>query len=119
MPPLEPPTRLDREPPVLWGCTAPELVALLALGLLGWGPLVLGLASSAGYGFTTLPIVGLLTFVTVRLGAAQLRRVKRGRPEHEFQHRLLLLTMRWGLRRTTFIRASGPWSLGRSRHGLS
>lgn len=119
MPPLEPPTRLDREPPVLWGCTAPELVFLLALGLLGWGPLVFGLALSAGYGFATLPVLGLLTFVTVRLGAAQLRLVKRGRPEHDFQHRLLLLTMRCGLRRTTFIRTSGPWSLGRTWHGLS
>lgn len=118
--PLEPPTRLDREPPVLWGCTAPELLVLLVGSLLLTVPLGLALALWLGAGFLALPGAGLATFMLVRLGAARLRDLKRGRPEQYYPHRLQKLAMRVGLLKLRYLDYSGPWRLGREADdGLS
>lgn len=116
--PLEPPTRLDREPAILWGCTQPELFALLALALLLAAPvgLVFAVVAHIGlisFGHLALPLVGVVTYALVRAGAARLRQLKRGRPDHYFRVRLQLALARLGLLSSPFLSYSGPWRLGR------
>ncbi|MFP4162297.1 MAG: DUF3487 family protein [Ectothiorhodospira sp.] len=43
------------------------------------------------------------------------QRIKRGRPDHFYQHRLILWAEDLGLRRSGFIRRGGTWDLGRRR----
>ena len=116
--PLEPPTSLDKEPAILWGCTQPELFVLIALALLLATPigLLFALVAHIGlisFGHLSLPLVGVLTYALVRIGAAWLRQLKRGRPDHYYRLRLQFTLARWGLARSPFIHYSGPWGLGR------
>ena len=116
--PLEPPTRLDREPEILWGCTQPELFVLIGLGLALAAPVGLVFALVARYelvsfGHLSIPLIGVLTYFLVRLGAARLRQLKRGRPDHYYRLRLHFWLVRLHLAQPRFIRYSGPWRLGR------
>jgi conjugative transfer region protein (TIGR03750 family) len=117
--PLEPPTRLDKEPEVLWGCTQPELFVLIGIGLACAIPIGLLFALVARYGLVSfghlsIPLIGVLTYALVRLGAARLRQLKRGRPDHYYRLRMHFWLVGLGLVTARFITHSGPWRLGRS-----
>ena len=105
--------RLNGEPPIFRGCSSSELVALAVLSFLVWVPLGLlaGLlvgAPTLGVGFSGIAIIG-----SVFVSATMLQRIKRGRPDGDYWHRLVLWLENLGLRRSGFIRREGAWDLGR------
>ena len=118
--PLEPPTRLDRDPEILWGCTQPELFLLIGLALLMTVPVgllfaILAHIGQVSFGHLAIPLVGLSSYGVVRFGADRLRQLKRGRPDHYYRLRLHFWQVRLHLARSRFIDYSGPWQLGRDR----
>ncbi|WP_299314944.1 TIGR03750 family conjugal transfer protein [uncultured Halomonas sp.] len=105
--------RLNGEPPIFRGCSSSELVILVVLGAVVWIPvgLLVGLLIGAplmGVGFAGLLIIG-----TVFVAATLFQRIKRGRPDGYYQHRLLFWAEDLGLRRAGFVRRGGTWDLGR------
>ena len=105
--------RLNGEPPIFRGCSSSELVALAVASVVVWVPLGLLLgflvgAPTLGVGFSGIAIIG-----SVFVSAGVLQRLKRGRPDRDYWHRLLLGLEALGLRRSGFIRREGLWDLGR------
>jgi conjugative transfer region protein (TIGR03750 family) len=105
--------RLNGEPPIFRGCSSSELVGLAVVSVAVWVPLglVLGFlvgAPTLGVGFAGIAIIG-----SVFVSAGMLQRLKRGRPDRDYWHRLLLGLEALGLRSSGFIRREGTWDLGR------
>ena len=106
--------RLNGEPPIWRGCSSSELAALAVLAFATWVPL--GLIAGLMVGAPTLGVgvAGAAICGSVFVSATVLQRLKRGRPDHDYWHRLLLRLEALGLRRSGFIRREGLWDLGRS-----
>lgn len=115
---LAPPHRLNADPPVLWGCTSPELARLFGLGFMLWGPICAVVVAAAGVWLLWFGITPLAATVTAWMGAKRVRDAKRGKPDQFFRQRALLTQERLGFTRARLTQRSGPWSVGRT-HGLS
>lgn len=107
--------RLNGEPPIFRGCSSSELVAIAGLSVVVWIPL--GLLGGLLVGAPTLGVgvSGMAIIASIVGTASLLQRLKRGRPDSDYWHRLLLHLETLGLRRSGFIQREGVWDLGRSR----
>ena len=116
--PLEPPRWLDHEPDVLWGCTQPELAAMLGAALTFAVPVSVLAALSARVGGVSLallavPLCAVLVYVLLRTMAAWVRQAKRGRPAGYYRLRWHRALAGAGLARSRYIEHDGYWRLGR------
>ena len=106
--------RLNAEPAIFKGCSSSELGIIVGVAALVWLPvslLLTGLmgAVTMGFGVAAIGVVG-----TVILMAGLFQRLKRGRPDGYYQQQTALWLSDHGLRRTSFIRRSGAWDIGRT-----
>lgn len=109
--------RLNAEPAIFKGCSSSELGVIVAMAALVWLPgslIFAGLAGAVTMGFG---IAGIGIVTTVLLVANGFQRLKRNRPDGYYQQRFLLWVDERGLKRAPFVRRSGSWDIGRSRHG--
>ncbi len=107
------PTRLNAEPAIFRGCSLSELMGLSGLGALIWLPFWLLLCGL--FGFLMMGVgIGLLSIIAwVVIGATVLQRLKRGRPVGYHALTLRLRLEDWKLVKSSFIRHSGVWDIGR------
>ena len=106
--------RLNVAPCIFRGCSSGELLVLAASASCVWLPLCVLLTWLAGSPGMGLGLAGVAIVANVVLGAGALARLKRGRPEGYYQHRVRLLLARAGVVRSPFIDRQGVWSLGRT-----
>jgi conjugative transfer region protein (TIGR03750 family) len=107
--------RLNSEPLIFKGCTHSELGLILVGAVLFWVPTALLLTSMLGVPMLGLGLSGVGIIATIVLGATLFQRIKRGRPDHYFQHLVNVKATEIGLIKSNLILRSGPWSLGRQR----
>ncbi|MCG5526570.1 TIGR03750 family conjugal transfer protein [Ectothiorhodospira haloalkaliphila] len=107
--------RLNGEPPIFRGCTSSELVMLAALAAAFWVPMGVLIGALVGTAMMGVGFSGIAIIATVVVAGSLFQRIKRGRPDHFYQHRLILWAEELGLRRSGFIRRGGTWDLGRRR----
>ena len=108
--------RLNAEPVIFKGCSSSELGMIVGVSAVVWLPLSLLLAwllgaITMGFGFAGVGVV-----VTVVVCATLFQRVKRGRPEGYYQQQIRIFLHDRGLRRSPWVRRSGAWDIGRTRH---
>lgn len=106
--------RLNAEPSIFRGCTSSELGALVASACAFWLPVSLLLAWGLGVPSMGFGLAGAAIIVSVVIAASVLQRLKRGRPDAYYRHRLVLRLAELGLMRSRFIHRQGYWSLGRT-----
>lgn len=116
----EPPRHVDGPPPILWGCTQPELFRLGLRALLTSAPYIIVLTALFSPSLMLSPPIALAALVlTTALGlvirAKLLQRRKRFVPEGylEQQARMRRGLSRWG--HSPIIHRAGPWSIGRTQ----
>lgn len=107
--------RLNAEPAVFRGCTASELIALVAIASGVWLPLglIAGLLMgklAIGMAFSIMALVGTL-FVVPTL----FQIIKRGKPDGHYQISSRVWAARYGLFfiRSDYILRKGVWDTGR------
>ena len=105
--------RLNSEPVIFRGSSSSELTMIMTLAVIFWLPFSLIVASLLGAITLGLGIAITGVLATVLVGSTLFQRVKRGRPDHYYQHLLILKLHDEGLKKAKLIRYSGPWSLGR------
>lgn len=108
--------RLNVEPTIFKGCSSSELGTIVVVAALIWLPVSLLLAGlmgavTMGFGLAGVGVVG-----TVIVMAGLFQRCKRGRPDGYYQQQISIWLADRGLRRSPFIRRSGAWDIGRTRH---
>lgn len=108
--------RLNAEPAIFKGCSSSELGVIVGVAALVWLPVSLVLAGLAGAVTMGFGLAGIGVVVTVLVMASLLQRQKRNRPDGYYQQRVILWLDDCGLRRSRFIRRSGPWDIGRTVH---
>ena len=108
--------RLNAEPAIFKGCSSSELGMIVGVAALIWLPVSLLLAGLMGAVTMGFGIAGVGVVATVIVTAGLFQRLKRGRPEGYYQQRIAIRLDDIGLRRSPFIRRSGAWDIGRSRH---
>ena len=107
------PLRLNAEPSIFRGCSLSELMLLVTVGgtvLVPGSVIVCGLF---GYLMMGVGIGLLLVIAWVVIGATFLQKLKRGRPLGFYQLRLRLWLEDLHLLRSSFIRESHIWDIGR------
>lgn len=107
------PVRLNAEPSIFKGCSLSELILLVTAGgvvLVPGSVIVCGLF---GYLMMGVGIGLLLVIAWVVIGATVLQKIKRGRPLGYYQLRLRLQLEDLRLLRSSFIRHSRVWDIGR------
>ncbi len=106
--------RMNSEPMILRGCTSSELVALVAVAIIIWLPLSVGIAWMLDAIPMTMGIAGIGILFTVFIAATLFQRIKRGRPDGYYQQTIALWlhAKRW--RRSKFCAPDGLMSLGRT-----
>ena len=108
--------RLNVEPAIFKGCSSSELGIIVCVAALVWLPVSLLLtgmmgAVTMGFGVAGVGVVG-----TVIVMAGLFQRLKRGRPDGYYQQQVSIWLSDHGLRRSPFVRRSGPWDIGRTRY---
>lgn len=106
--------RVNIEPPILNGMTAPEASMIGALAFGAW--VVVGLLGAAALGRWQV-LLGAAIFgpmVTLWKASVVLARIKRNRPDAYYRQAAQLWLSSRGLLRTRFIRHDGHWELGRA-----
>lgn len=106
--------RVNSEPSILRGCSSTELLLLVLGAIVAWFPLAVLVAWSFGTWFVIFGIVGAGVILTVWLGATWFQKVKRGRPDGYYQHRLVTFLHDRRLVRSRYIRRTGYWDVRRS-----
>ena len=106
--------RLNVEPAIFKGCSSSELGVIVGVAALIWLPVSLLLAGlmgavTMGFGLAGVGVVGSVIGV-----AGLFQRLKRGRPDGYYQHQTGIWLADHGVRRSPFIRRSGPWDIGRT-----
>ena len=106
--------RLNSEPVIFRGSSSSELAMIMTVAVVFWVPtglIIAGLlgAIAMGLGFSAVAVLA-----TVYYGSTLFQKIKRGRPDHYYQHRAILLLDDWKLRKAQLVRRSGYWSLGRT-----
>ncbi len=105
--------RLNIEPVIFRGCSSSELGLILLGAVLFWVPTSFLIALLLGRVPMALGISGLGVLGSVFIGATVFQHVKRGRPDHYYQHCVIIWLHERGLKRSALIRQRGHWSLGR------
>jgi conjugative transfer region protein (TIGR03750 family) len=108
--------RLNAEPVIFRGCSSSELGMIVGVSVLLWLPLSLLLAWLLGAITMGFGIAGVGVVATVVVCATLFQRIKRGRPEGYYQQRIRIRLHDLGLRRSPWVRRSGAWDIGRTRH---
>lgn len=108
--------RLNAEPAIFKGCSSSELGVIVGVAALVWLPVSLILAGLAGAVTMGFGIAGVGIVATVLLMASLFQRLKRNRPDGYYQQRIVLWLDDRGLRRSSFVRRSGAWDIGRTAH---
>ena len=108
--------RLNAEPVIFRGCSSTELGMIVGVAVLVWLPLSLLLAWLLGAITMGFGIAGVGVVATVVVCATLFQRIKRGRPEGYYQQRIRIRLHDLGLRRSPWVRRSGAWDIGRTRH---
>jgi conjugative transfer region protein (TIGR03750 family) len=110
--------RLNQEPVIFRGSTHSELGLILLLATLFWLPVSVLIAACLGAPAMGLGLAMVGVLVTIVFGSTWFQRIKRGRPDYYYQHRLMIILHRLGLRKTRLILLSGVWDLGRTAPSL-
>ena len=108
--------RLNAEPAIFKGCSSSELGVIVGVAALVWLPVSLILAGLVGAVTMGFGIAGVGIVATVLLMASLFQRLKRNRPDGYYQQRIVLWLDDHGLRRSSFVRRSGAWDIGRTAH---
>jgi conjugative transfer region protein (TIGR03750 family) len=108
--------RLNAEPVIFRGCSSSELGMIVGVAIVLWLPLSLLLAWLLGAITMGFGIAGVGVVATVVVCATLFQRIKRGRPEGYYQQRIRIRLHDLGLRRSPWVRRSGAWDIGRTRH---
>ena len=108
------PVRLNAEPSIFRGCSLSELMLMIIVGGLVLVPASVIVCGLLGYLMMGVGIGLLLVIAWVVIGATVLQKLKRGRPLGYYQLRLRLWLEDLGLQRSSFIRQSRVWDIGRS-----
>ena len=106
--------RLNVEPAIFKGCSSSELGVIVGVATLIWLPLCLLLAGLMGAVTMGFGLAGIGVVATVVVTAALFQRLKRNRPDGYYQQRFVIWLHDKGLRRSTLVRRSGSWDIGRS-----
>ena len=104
--------RMNAEPSILRGCSSSELMLVAATATLFWVPLAIVIAAFVGP--VAIGVGGALIVATVYIGAGLFQRIKRGRPDGYYQHRIDLWLHKTGVRRSRFVILEGTLALGRT-----
>ncbi|MAV30906.1 MAG: TIGR03750 family conjugal transfer protein [Cycloclasticus sp.] len=107
------PVRLNAEPSIFRGCSLSELMLLVTVGGIALVPGSVIVCGLFGYLMMGVGIGLLLVIVWVVIGATVLQKLKRGRPLGYYQLRLRLWLEDLHLLRSSFIRQSRVWDVGR------
>ena len=110
--------RLNVEPAIFKGCSSSELGMIVGVAALIWLPVSLLLAGLMGAVTMGFGLAGVGVVATVIVMASLFQRLKRGRPDGQYQQRFSIWLSDHGLRPSPFIRRSGFWDIGRSRNAV-
>lgn len=110
--------RLNQQPVIFRGSTHSELGLILLLATLFWLPVSVLVAACLGAPAMGLGLAMVGVLVTIVFGSTWFQRIKRGRPDYYYQHRLMISLHRLGLRKSRLILRSGVWDLGRTTPSL-
>lgn len=106
--------RINTEPLVLRGCTAPELLGVMGVSAVVSFPLAIMFASAFGKPLLGLGGGGLVTLFGVMVASSVFRQMKRSRPERYHVH----LIQTWMHDRLHLslpvVRRAGAWDRGRT-----
>jgi len=108
--------RLNAEPAIFKGCSSSELGVIVGVAALVWLPVSLVLAALIGAVTMGFGLAGVGVVATVVVTATLFQRLKRNRPDGYYQQRFAIWLHDKGLRRSTLIRRSGSWDIGRTGH---
>ena len=108
--------RLNAEPAIFKGCSSSELGVIVGVAALVWLPVSLVLAGLMGAVTMGFGLAGVGVVATVVVTATLFQRLKRNRPDGYYQQRFAIWLDDKGLRRSTLIRRSGSWDIGRTGH---
>lgn len=106
--------RLNAEPTIFRGCSSTELGAIVGLAMALWLPVSVFIAWLLGAPGMGLGLSGAAIVLQVVGAATVLQRLKRGRPEAYYRHRLTLYLAAIGLIDCPYCVRQGAWGLGRS-----
>ena len=106
--------RLNVEPAIFKGCSSSELGVIVGVSALIWLPVSLLLAWLMGAVTMGFGIAGVGVVATVVVMASLFQRLKRGRPDGYYQQQIMIWLDDHGLRRSSFVRRSGAWDIGRT-----
>lgn len=106
--------RLNVEPAIFRGCSSSELGVIVGVAALIWLPVSLLLAWLMGAVTMGFGIAGVGVVATVIVTASLFQRFKRGRPDGYYQQQIMIWLDDHGLRRSSFVRRSGAWDIGRT-----
>jgi conjugative transfer region protein (TIGR03750 family) len=106
--------RLNVEPAIFKGCSSSELGVIVGVAALIWLPVSLLLAWLMGVVTMGFGIAGVGVVATVIVTASLFQRLKRGRPDGYYQQQIMIWLDDHGLRRSSFVRRSGAWYIGRT-----
>ena len=108
--------RLNAEPAIFKGCSSSELGVIVGVAALVWLPVSLVLAGLMGAVTMGFGLAGVGVVATVVVTATFFQRLKRNRPDGYYQQRFAIWLHDKGLRRSTLIRRTGSWDIGRTGH---
>ncbi|MCP5316250.1 MAG: TIGR03750 family conjugal transfer protein [Chromatiaceae bacterium] len=108
--------RLNAEPAIFKGCSSSELGVIVGVASLVWLPVSLVLAGLMGAVTMGFGLAGVGVVATVVVTATLFQRLKRNRPDGYYQQRFVVWLHDKGLRRSTLVRRSGSWDIGRTGH---
>ncbi len=106
--------RLNVEPAIFKGCSSSELGVIVGVAALIWLPVSLLLAWLMGAVTMGFGIAGVGVVATVIVTASLFQRFKRGRPDGYYQQQIMIWLDDHGLRRSSFVRRTGAWDIGRT-----
>lgn len=105
--------RLNTEPPIFRGLSNSELGMVMKVGVVFWVPTCLFIAFLAGATMMGLGVAMIMLLITVLASGTILQRIKRGRPDYYFQHKIALRNVKNATRSDNFIVYTGTWEIGR------
>ena len=104
---------MNEEPSILRGCSSTELTLVACCAVAVWLPVAILLAFFIGA--VALGLAGGLIVATVYVGGGFFQKIKRGRPDGYYQHRVDLALRKIGLRNSSFVAfEKGMPALGRT-----
>lgn len=110
--------RLNNEPPIFRGLSNSELGLVLKVAALIWVPFCLLVASLLGKAMMGAGAAMLMILFSVLVSGTVFQRIKRGRPDHYYQHYLMLRDISFNVKTNTnndkILRYTGDWGIGRN-----